>query len=128
MKINNILSHTLRVPEWIADQMSGRTCTVILVGSSTADRKWINHEIAESWNDGMGLVGINIHNLENSQGQRSSKGNNPLYYVSLRSGKRLSTIAKIYDPPRTTGTGVYSYISDHIEAWIEEAIKIRKSY
>ena len=59
-----------RIKKWIADQMSGRTCTVILVGSSTANRKWINHEIAESWNDGMGVVGINIHNLENSQEQQ----------------------------------------------------------
>nr|WP_304441087.1 TIR domain-containing protein [Ignatzschineria sp. F8392] len=32
--------------------MKGRTCTVILAGKNTANRKWINHEIVESWNKG----------------------------------------------------------------------------
>jgi hypothetical protein len=114
-----------KIKEWIADQMNGRTCTVVLIGAGTANRRWINYEIAESWIKGKGVVGIHIHNLENSQGQQSSKGNNPLYYVKFKSGKRLSTVANTYDPPRTTGRGVYSYISDHIEDWIEEAIKIR---
>lgn len=33
-----------------------------------------------------------------------------------------------YDPPRSTSKGVYSYISDNIEDWIEEAIEIRNNY
>ena len=115
-----------KIREWIANQMTGRTCTVVLIGSGTANRKWINYEISESWNKGKGVVGIHIHNLENSRGEQSSKGSNPLYYVTFTgSGKRLSTVAKTYDPPRTTGQGVYSYIADHIESWIEEAITIR---
>ena len=36
------------IKKWISDQMSGRSCTVVLVGSQTADRKWINHEIMKS--------------------------------------------------------------------------------
>lgn len=117
-----------KIKAWIASQMKGRTCTVILAGASTANRKWINHEIVESWNANMGLVVIHIHNLTNSAGAQASKGNNPLYYVNHKaSGKRLSSIAKAYDPPRTTSQGVYNYISDHIEDWIEEAITIRKN-
>ena len=116
------------IKKWIADQMKGRTCTVILAGSGTANRKWINHEIKESWNNNKGVVVIFIHNIKNSKGEQSSKGNDPLYYVTHGpTGKRLSTIAKAYDPPRTTSKGVYSYIEDHIEDWIEEAIEIRKN-
>ncbi len=33
--------------------MKYRSCTVVLVGENTANRKWINHEIVESWNAGM---------------------------------------------------------------------------
>ena len=36
-----------QIKEWIADQMKGRTCTVILAGANTANRKWINHEIVQ---------------------------------------------------------------------------------
>ena len=37
-----------KIKQWIADQMKGRTCTVILAGKDTAGRKWINYEIAEA--------------------------------------------------------------------------------
>ena len=116
-----------KIEKWISDQMKGRTCTVILAGSNTANRKWINHEIIESWNKGMGVLVIHIHNLKNSSGQQSSKGANPLYYITHGpTGKRLSTIAQSYDPPYSTSTNVYEYIADNIDDWIEDAIKIRK--
>ena len=33
------------IERWIAGQMRGRSCTVVLVGANTANRKWINREI-----------------------------------------------------------------------------------
>ncbi len=116
-----------KIKDWIAEQMKGRTCAVILAGSNTADRKWINHEIVKSWDNNMGVFVIYIHNITDRNGKQCSKGSNPLYYVTHGpTKKRLSTIAKAYDPPRTTSKGVYSYIEDNIEDWIEEAIQIRK--
>lgn len=116
-----------KIKEWIAAQMKGRTCSLILAGSNTANRKWINHEIKKSWDDGMGVLVIYVHNITDRKGKQCSKGSNPLYYITHGpTKKRLSTIAKAYDPPRTTSKGVYSYIEDNIEDWIEEAIQIRK--
>ena len=51
------------IKKWIADQMHGRSCTVVLVGSNTADRPLVKYEIIESWNDKMGVVGIHIHRV-----------------------------------------------------------------
>jgi len=117
-----------KIKEWIAAQMKGRTCTVILAGSNTANRKWINHEIVKSWDNGMGVLVIYVHNITDQKGKQSSKGTIPLYYVTHGpTKKRLSTIAKAYDPPRTTSKGVYNYIADNIEDWIEEAIQIRNN-
>jgi len=117
-----------KINKWIADQMSGRTCTVILAGTNTANRKWINHEIIQSWDKGMGVLVIFIHNITDRNEKQSSKGSNPLFYVELTATKkRLSSIAMAYDPPRTTSKGVYSYIEDNIASWIEEAIRIRKN-
>jgi hypothetical protein len=115
-----------KIEEWITNQMEGRTCTIILAGSNTANRKWINYEIEKSWDDGKGVLVIYIHNLKDKDGKQCSKGANPFYYINRPSEKRLSTIAKAYDPPRSTSKGVYSYIEDNIEEWIEEAIQIRK--
>lgn len=117
-----------KIKKWIEDQMKGRTCTVILAGSNTADRKWINYEIKESWDKGKGVLVIFIHKIKDGEGNQSSKGGNPLYYVTdCPGGKRLSAIAKAYDPPRETSKGVYSYIEDNIEDWIEDAIEIRNA-
>ena len=117
-----------RIKNWIADQMKGRSCTVILAGTNTANRKWINHEIIESWNKGMGVLVIYIHNLKDMYHSQSKKGNNPLYYITYgKEGKKLSEIAKAYDPPFSSSKNVYNYISENIENWIEEAIMIRKN-
>lgn len=65
------------IKKWIAGEMSGKSCVVVLVGSNTAGRKWINHEIIKGWDDGKGIVGIYIHGLKDSNGNISTKGDNP---------------------------------------------------
>jgi hypothetical protein len=112
----------------IADQMSDRTCAVILIGANTAGRKWINYEIVKAWNDGKGLFGIHIHNLKNRQGMQSSKGLNPFDTITLGSGtKRLSNIVAAYDPPYSESTMVYRWIGENLDKWVESAIRARKS-
>ena len=36
------------IKKWIAGQMEGKTCAIVLVGENTANRKWINHEIVQA--------------------------------------------------------------------------------
>lgn len=40
----------------------------------------------------------------------------------------LSEICKTYDPPYKISTNVYDYIKEHINEWVEEAIRIRNQY
>src|SRR5690242_7386893 len=56
---------------WINNQLHGRSCTIVLIGSQTAGRKWIEYEIRKSWELKMGLLGICIHNLKNQSMQQS---------------------------------------------------------
>jgi len=114
------------IKKWIAEQLNGRSCTVVLVGRDTAGRKWINYEIVESWNSNKGVVGICIHNLKDKDQNQSSKGRNPFDDISLgNSGNRLSSVVKLYDPPYSQSTNVYDYIKNNLESWVEEAISIR---
>lgn len=115
------------IEKWIKDQMSGRSCAVVLIGQNTAGRKWIDYEIVESWKKGMGLFGIHIHNITNSAGEQSSKGSNPFSGFKI-GDKSLSSIVKTYDPPFSTSSYVYNHIADNIVDWIDEAIEIRKKY
>lgn len=115
------------IKKWIAEQMKGRTCTVVLVGEETANRKWINHEIVESWNKGMGVVGIYIHGLKNMNGNIANKGKNPFDFIDYGdSGKKLSSIVKCYNPQGTNSKDRYAWIAEHLENAVEEAINIRK--
>ena len=115
------------IEKWIANQMKGRDCTIVLIGKDTAGRKWINHEIKESWNAEMGVLGIRIHNLKHHDGEQCVAGANPFDYVSLGATK-LSSIVKVYDPPYNISTNVYDYIKTNIATWVEDAIAIRKKY
>ena len=112
------------IRRWINDQMHGKSCAIVLIGANTSGRKWIKYEIDKAWNDGKGVVGIYIHNLQNSNGDQSTKGANPFYSIIV-DGKRLSNIVKDYDPPYKRSTYVYAHIKDNIADWVEEAIRIR---
>jgi hypothetical protein len=114
------------IMKWIAAQMKGRSCTVVLVGERTANRKWINHEIIESWNAGMGVVGIRIHGLKNTDGNIASSGKNPFDHITFGSpNKKLSTVVKCYNPQGTNSKDRYAWIAKHLANAVEEAIKIR---
>lgn len=117
------------IKKWIDGQINGRSCTVVLVGEKTAERKWIKYEIEKSWNEGKGVIGICIHNLQNKDGEQSNKGQNPFDDFTMKSsGEKLSKYVKLYDPPYKLSTNVYKYISENISDWVEEAIEIRKNY
>lgn len=114
------------IQNWIDENMLYRTCTIVLIGENTANRKWINYEICKSWNDGKGILGIYIHNLKNNFLQQANKGANPFEFISIGS-KKLSSIVKCYNPPYSNSKNVYNYIATNIEDWVEEAIEIRKN-
>ena len=117
------------IETWINGQLAGKSCAVVLIGSGTAGRKWINYEIKKTWDDGKGVVGIYIHGLQDVKEQQSTKGSNPFDSFTVNNGKtKLSSLVKAYDPPFKISTNVYSHIKDNIATWIEEAITIRNDF
>ena len=114
------------IKKWIADQMKGRSCTVVLIGAGTANRKWINHEIIQSWDGKMGVVGIHIHGLLNRDGNTAQKGKNPFGFIGYgNTGKKLSSIVKCYTPSGAYSKERYAWIQEHISNAAAEAVKIR---
>jgi hypothetical protein len=117
------------IKKWIKDQMKYRSCTVVLVGKETANRKWINYEIVESWKANMGVVAIHIYGLKNHESYITTQGNNPFDYISYGdSGKKLSSITKCYNPAGVNSKERYDWISRNMSAMVEEAINIRSKH
>ncbi len=114
------------IQKWIADQLSGKSCVVVLVGSGTAHRKWINYEIVQAWNKGMGVVGIYVHGLKDLNGQITTQGANPFDYITHgNTGRKLSSIVRCYNPTGADSKAKYAWISEHLANAVEEAIRIR---
>lgn len=113
------------IQRWIDNQLSGKSCLIVLIGAETAGRKWIDYEIRKAWNDGKGVLGVRIHNLKNRHGQQTWKGNNPFSGIQMQNGGTLSSYATIYDPPFSESTEVYGYIFRNLAAWVETAIANR---
>lgn len=113
------------IKRWIDEQLQGRTCTIVLIGAETANRLWIRYEIERSWNSGKGLLGIRIHKLLDHNQQPSVAGANLFDSFTLNDGRKLSAVARVYDPPGTSSSAVYSSISDNLSSCIEAAIAAR---
>jgi len=107
--------------------MFGKSCLVVLAGSQTANRKWINYEIDSAWKSGKGVLGIYIHGLKNRNSEQDVKGKNPFDYL-YQEGQKMSSIVSIYDTPYYSSSYVYEFIKENLADWIEDAIKIRSRY
>lgn len=110
------------IEKWINENMQNRSCVIVLIGSNTANRKWINYEIKNAWENNKGLFGIYIHNLKDPIFGRCTQGKNPFDFLQFSDGTSLSSVIKCYNP---NPTDAYNDIKNNITIWIENAIAQR---
>lgn len=110
----------LAIKRWINKQFENTSVTVVLIGSETSERDWVNYEIEKSIERGNGLLGIYIHNINGLGMGVSQKGKNPLdaHLVKCTDGKsyKASVVYKTYDWNLDDG---FNNLGD----WIEDAAK-----
>ncbi|PTB17771.1 molecular chaperone Tir [Trinickia symbiotica] len=109
------------IEKWIDDNMKGKSCVVVLIGSETSKRPWVKYEIQKAWKDGKGVVGIHIHNLKCPNTGTCTIGADPLAMFTFKVGDKIVT-PKTYNPK---SSDAYNDIADNLDKWVEEAIKIR---
>lgn len=114
------------VENWIAENMVGRSCVIVLIGTHTAQRPWVKHEIKYAFDNKKGLLGIHIHKLLDHNHLPSTKGPNPFDGFTVKD-KPLSNWAKVYDPTGADSKAAYASIEANIESWVETAIRLRTS-
>ncbi len=113
------------IKTWIDENMAKKSCVIVLIGSDTYNRKWINYEIEQAWNRGKPLLGIRIHNIKCMNKGTSTKGKNPFDYFTIGTAKiKLSTRVPCYNPK---SSDAYNDISKNLFSWIEDAIKNKKN-
>lgn len=110
------------IQRWIDDNMKYKQCVIVLIGSETADREWVQYEIKKAWNNGKPIFGVYIHNLPCPRNGKSIKGKNPFELFTVN-GKSLSSLVTCYDP---NANDAYNDIAKNISSWIDAAIADRK--
>ena len=84
--------------------LAGTTVTVVLIGAQTAQRKFVNYEIAQSIARGNGLLGIYISGIKDNKGNTDSQGSAP---------QKLTA----------AGAPCYHWDSTKFGGWVETAYK-----
>lgn len=120
------------IKNWIDQQMNGTSVTVVLIGSQTYARPYVNYEISRSIKRGNGLLGIHINGLKGQDGRTKRLGRNPLDQHQVRINGFFSdyeTAASDYyetfDGTGWLGFGEpYHVIAENIGDWVEEAARL----
>lgn len=92
--------------------MAMRSCVVVLIGETTATRKWVKYEIKKAYELNKGIVGIYVHNLDDMFGNQTNKGSNPFYSIFANNGERLSKYVQCFDSEYKSSKYVYNDIAD----------------
>ena len=108
--------------KWINDQLNGTSVTVVLIGSKTSERYWVNYEIEESLKRGNALLGVYIHNIKGLEQATALKGNNPFNRFLIEETKqKLGDVISTYDWINDDGYNNFS-------KWVELACTDLKRY
>lgn len=106
------------VKRWIDKQLEGTSVTVVLIGSETLERHYVQYEICQSLKRGNAVIGVYIHNINDMiTGKGSTKGN-PHTIIGYYDNGTPAYFDKICD-------GIYDYVSENgysnLGKWIESA-------
>lgn len=112
------------VHDWIDKEMAYKGAVVVLIGSETANRKFVKYEIKRAWGLKKPLVGIKIHGLEGSDGKPCSAGVNPFAQFDFSDSDRTyADYVPVYSPTGNNSKQVYANIKDNISSWVASGYK-----
>jgi hypothetical protein len=113
------------VCSWIDKQLENTTATIVLIGSETLERKFVQYEIRKSVERGNVILGVKIHNLEDRFGQTSVPGriNTPILMndrMSWNSGRNMLESTRRFNE---IADGIYDYVLEdgynNLDKWVE---------
>jgi hypothetical protein len=101
------------IKDWIDEGLKYSGVTVVLISGDTWKRDWVRYEISESERQGMGMLGIRVHNMKDLNRNYGVSGPNPFSYAD---------IYKSYL--------VYDWITDdgynNLSSWVSQAADARR--
>lgn len=108
------------VHRWIDKQLEGTSVTVVLIGSDTLNRPFVQYEICKSLQRGNAVIGVLIHNIKDMRTGRYSPRGNTHTVIGYYNDGSPAYFDAVCD-------GIYDYSSQNgyvnMGTWIENAAK-----
>lgn len=107
------------VENWIDKQLNGTSVTVVLIGTETLNRPYVQYEICQSLNRGNAIIGVKIHNIRDMITKTSATAGVVHTVIGTQADKNI-----YFD---IIADGIYDYVNNdgyyNLGTWIEDAAK-----
>lgn len=108
------------VYNWIDKQLKDTSVTIVLLGTNTLSRKFVQYEICESIKRGNAIVGIYINGIRDMiTGQTTKKSN-----THIAIGKYSGNIPAYFD---SFCDEIHDYVTENgysnLDKWVESAVR-----
>ena len=108
------------VHNWIDKQMEGTSVTVVLIGTETLERPFVQYEICKRLQRGNAVIGIHINGIKDMRTLVTSARGNVHTVIGHYDDGRLAYFDDVCD-------GIYDYITQNgyanMGSWIEAAAR-----
>lgn len=112
------------VHQWIDNEMAYKAAAIVLIGSQTAGREFVQYEIQRAWSQRKPLLGIYIHGLQDSDGRTARQGVNPFKQFGFTNSNRTyADYVPVFDPVGADSRQVYASIKDNLDGWVAQGYK-----
>lgn len=105
------------IKHWIDNQLLGTSATIVLIGSETLKRPYVQYEIMKSRSRGNAIIGVYVNAIKDLNGYTSSACSR-YTIVGYENGKAV-WFSDVAD-------GIYDYVNDNgynnLDLWVERAV------
>lgn len=109
------------VHNWIDKQLEGTSVTVVLIGSETLNRPFVQYEICKSLERGNAIIGVHINGIRDMRTSMIANKGNTHTAIGYYSDNSPAYFDKICD-------GIYDYTTQNgyvnLGTWIESAARV----
>ncbi len=110
------------VHRWIDSQLEGTSVTVVLIGSETLTRPFVQYEICESLKKGNAVIGVHINGIRDMRTSMTSSRGNTHSVIGYYKDGTPAYFDRVCN-------GIYDYVRDNgyinMGKWIEMAAQAR---
>lgn len=103
------------IRNWIDNEMKYKSAVIVLNGTYTAGRPWVQYEIRRAWEIKKPLLSIDINGLKDREGNTAPRGKDP--FSCIGDWKTVFIPKHQFDGPSEQ---IYGKIKENLQTWAKQ--------